>query len=103
MIIISDTSPLNYLVLIGHVEIVRELYGRVIIPQAVYDELQAPETPPEVQAWLANCPAWLDRLARCHPSFTANHVSRLPTALRGALRAVPRKHRLQSTNRQTVG
>ena len=36
MIVISDTSPLNYLVLIGQAEIVHELYDRVIIPQAVY-------------------------------------------------------------------
>lgn len=40
MIIVSDTSPLNYLVLIGEIAILQKLAGQVIIPQAVYHELQ---------------------------------------------------------------
>lgn len=59
MIIISDTSPLNYLVLIGQVERLPDLYGQVIIPQAVLDELQAEQTPEGVHAWLMSAPAWL--------------------------------------------
>jgi predicted nucleic acid-binding protein len=59
MIIISDTSPLNYLVLIGQVERLPDLYGQVIIPQGVLDELQAEQTPEGVHAWLMSAPAWL--------------------------------------------
>ena len=40
MIVIADTSPLNYLVLIDCVELLPGLYGRVIVPQAVFDELR---------------------------------------------------------------
>lgn len=41
-IIVSDTSPIRYLVLIGEVEILQKLYGRVLIPEAVRSELQHP-------------------------------------------------------------
>ena len=33
MVVISDTSPLNYLVLIGQTEVLPKLYGEVVIPQ----------------------------------------------------------------------
>jgi hypothetical protein len=48
MIVIADTSPLNYLVLIGEAEILKRLYGRVVIPEAVWRELQHPQTPAAV-------------------------------------------------------
>jgi predicted nucleic acid-binding protein len=35
MIVIADTSPLNYLVLIGEADILQRLYGRAVIPEAV--------------------------------------------------------------------
>ncbi len=38
MIVIADTSPLTYLVLIGETETLRRLYGRVVIPEAVMRE-----------------------------------------------------------------
>jgi len=58
--LISDTSPLNYLALIGQAERLHDLYGRVVVPQAVLDELQAAETPEEVRVWLLNKPEWLE-------------------------------------------
>jgi predicted nucleic acid-binding protein len=60
VIVIADTSPLNYLVLIGEVELLRRLYGRVVIPEAVLRELQNPEAPPAVAHWIAQPPAWLE-------------------------------------------
>ena len=60
MIVIADTSPLNYLVLIGEAEILQRLYGRVIIPEAVWRELQHPETPAAVAEWVAHHPRWLE-------------------------------------------
>lgn len=35
MIVIADTSPINYLILIEQVQVLHILYGRVIIPPAV--------------------------------------------------------------------
>ena len=57
MIVIADTTPLNYLVLIDQSHLLPQLYGRVLIPQAVYDELQQERTPAPVRAWVANRPA----------------------------------------------
>jgi predicted nucleic acid-binding protein len=60
MIVIADTTPLNYLVLIDRVEVLPQLYGRVLIPLAVWEEMQRPETPDVVRAWVAQPPAWLE-------------------------------------------
>lgn len=60
MIVISDTAPLNYLVLIGCQDILHDLFGRVIIPQKVFAELQRIETPAKVRSWVDNRPAWLE-------------------------------------------
>jgi len=60
MIVVSDTSPINYLVLIGQIGVLKELFGRVIIPQAVFDEFHHPGTPEIVRKWADSAPAWLD-------------------------------------------
>lgn len=57
--VVSDTSPLNYLVLIGQISILPTLYSRVLIPPSVYEELGAPETPEAVREWRANLPGWI--------------------------------------------
>jgi predicted nucleic acid-binding protein len=59
MIIIADTSPLNYLILIDAIDTLKALFGRVIIPQAVFDELQREKTPREVKAWMTRRLAFL--------------------------------------------
>jgi len=60
MIVIADTSPLNYLVLIGEADILLRLYHRVVIPEAVLRELLHPETPTIVSEWIARRPTWLE-------------------------------------------
>ena len=39
-VVISDTSPLHYLILIGHAELLSALYTEVLVPEAVAWELQ---------------------------------------------------------------
>lgn len=39
MIIISDTSPISNLFVIGRLELLRNIYQQIIVPQAVFDEL----------------------------------------------------------------
>jgi len=39
MIIISDTSPLSSLALVGYLSILKDIYTNVVIPQAVANEL----------------------------------------------------------------
>lgn len=60
MIVVADTTPLNYLVLIGHIDLLSALYQRVLIPEAVHNELQKDKTPYEVRAWAAALPQWIE-------------------------------------------
>jgi predicted nucleic acid-binding protein len=59
MIVVADTSPLNYLVLIDEAELLPRLFGTVVIPTAVLAELQDDETPSIVREWVAQHPVWL--------------------------------------------
>jgi predicted nucleic acid-binding protein len=45
MIVVADASPICYLILIGEVELVPKLFGRVFVPQAVVAELLAAGAP----------------------------------------------------------
>ena len=45
MIIVSDTSPINNLAAIKHLHLLHELYGTILIPEAVYQELTDPNFP----------------------------------------------------------
>jgi len=60
MIVVSDTSPLNYLVLIEQEDILRKLFGRVVIPQTVFDELRATGASAKVRDWASSLPAWIE-------------------------------------------
>jgi len=59
MIVISDTSPLCYLLLIGQIELLPQLYGQVLIPQRVQQELSDERSPAIVRNWINNPPNWL--------------------------------------------
>ncbi|MEH2382111.1 MAG: DUF3368 domain-containing protein [Nostoc sp.] len=39
MIVVSDTSPLSSLAIVGYISLLREIYNTVIIPEAVANEL----------------------------------------------------------------
>jgi hypothetical protein len=56
MIVIADTSPLNYMVLIG--ERLPSLYLKIPMPQAVHRELLRAQTPLAVRNRAASLPAW---------------------------------------------
>ena len=60
MIVVADTSPLNYLVLIGHVDVLHQLYGRVVMPAGVASELRDSRSPEAVRAWASTLPDWLE-------------------------------------------
>lgn len=73
MLVIADTGPVNYLLLIGHIDILPELFGIVILPSAVRDELADIGTPLPARRWIANPPSWLD--VRPAPSDCPNSES----------------------------
>jgi predicted nucleic acid-binding protein len=45
VIIVSDTSPINNLAAIHHLHLLHQLYGTVLIPTTVYQELTDPNFP----------------------------------------------------------
>lgn len=60
MLVVADTSPINYLVLLEQTAVLPALYTRVFLPPAVVTELQDLEAPAEVRAWVAALPAWCE-------------------------------------------
>jgi predicted nucleic acid-binding protein len=58
--VVSDTSPLNYLILIEQINLLPQLYTRVLIPGSVLEELNAPETSDLVRSWATGLPGWLE-------------------------------------------
>ena len=58
MLVVADTSPINDRILMQHETLLSALYTHVVIPSAVWQELQDPETPPAVRTWVANPPIW---------------------------------------------
>jgi predicted nucleic acid-binding protein len=67
MIVVADTSPINYLILIDQISVLETLYRRVLIPHAVHDELLNPHAPASVRAWAKNPPEWLEMLSPSKP------------------------------------
>jgi predicted nucleic acid-binding protein len=59
-VVISDTSPVNYLVLIGEIDLLPALYRKILIPDAVLSELRDPGSPPAVAAWASVLPEWAE-------------------------------------------
>jgi len=63
MIVVADTSPINYLILIDQIAILEVLYGRILIPHAVHEEMLSLKAPSSVRAWAKNPPRWLEILS----------------------------------------
>jgi len=59
-LVVADTGPLHYLVLIGHAELLPELFQRVTVPDAVWRELRHPEAPAVVRRFAARPPSWIE-------------------------------------------
>lgn len=75
MIVVADTTPLNYLVLIGEIELLPALYQSVLIPPEVHRELKHPDAPPAVRTWALILPAWCEvRSPVSAPDSTLNDL-----------------------------
>ena len=59
-LVVSDTTPLNYLILIGHVDVLPRLFGKLLVPPAVIHEMRHPKAPAAVAVWAANLPEWIE-------------------------------------------
>lgn len=59
-LVVSDTGPVNYLILIGHIEILPRIFEKVLIPDVVFRELTHPNAPDLVRCWIQASPSWLE-------------------------------------------
>jgi predicted nucleic acid-binding protein len=59
MIVVCDTSPVNYLVLIDEIDLLPQLFTTVVLPAGVLAELQHPRTPSRVASWARELPPWV--------------------------------------------
>jgi predicted nucleic acid-binding protein len=76
VIVVADTSPLVYLILIGHEQVLPALYGRVIAPRAVILELSHTGTPKAVRDWVAESPSWLHVASPRQPIMPSGSLGR---------------------------
>ena len=58
-VVVSDTSPLHYLILCGAQSVLPALFQKVVIPPTVFRELQQPNTPSAVREWASALPPWV--------------------------------------------
>ena len=59
MITIADTTPIHYLIILERTEILPKIFGEIIIPAAVAEEMMHPKAPLEVRNWIASPPEWV--------------------------------------------
>ena len=60
MLVVSDASPINFLVRAGYIGLLERLFQRVLIPPAVADELTRETTPESVRQFMCSPPPWLE-------------------------------------------
>ena len=60
MIVVADSGPLHYLILLEHIELLRRFYGQVLVPEPVANELSAAGSPAVVREWITKPPTWID-------------------------------------------
>jgi predicted nucleic acid-binding protein len=83
MIVVADTSPLNYLLLIDEIDLLPAIFGHVLLPRAVFQELQHPKTSSVVRQWIIDLPAWLS--VRTVASVSNPELTRLDAGEREAI------------------
>jgi len=59
MIVVSDTTPLHYLILLDRANLLPEILGEIVIPTVVRDEMQAERTPFKIKEFISDPPQWL--------------------------------------------
>jgi predicted nucleic acid-binding protein len=61
-LVVADAGPVNYLILIGRIELLPILFEKVVLPVTVQRELESPKAPPSVRYWASALPAWMEVL-----------------------------------------
>jgi predicted nucleic acid-binding protein len=54
VIVVADASPVRYMVQLGLADILQVLYGSLLLPREVAEELSQENTPAAVRSWINN-------------------------------------------------
>jgi predicted nucleic acid-binding protein len=58
-LVVADTSPVNYLLETGYLDLLPKLYRQIILPDSVYRELLAAGIGSIVTEWASALPSWV--------------------------------------------
>jgi len=58
--VVTDAGPLHYLILIDCADVLPQVFGRILVPLAVRDELLHHGAPQKVKNWIVSAPGWLE-------------------------------------------
>ena len=90
IVVVADTSPLNYLIQISCDHALPVLYERVLVPSAVVEELGHPRAVAAVHAWLTGVPSWL--VVQRVTEATDVRLARLDPGEREAIQLARQEH-----------
>ena len=76
MIVVADSSPLQYLILLEQTTLLHRFYGDVLVPEAVAIELRAARAPQRVREWMSRAPSWIEIVR-----VTANEIAPIAEGL----------------------
>jgi len=57
--VITNSSPLCYLILIDQIQLIHSIFKKIHVPEAFVSELDDAGDPPEVRKWIPRPPEWL--------------------------------------------
>ena len=83
MIVVSDTSPICYLILIGEIQLLQQLFDEVRVPQAVLAELLHEYAPAQVRLWAQTLPPWV--LVMPNPALSITGLEKLQSGEQSAI------------------
>lgn len=89
-LVIADSGPPHYLVLIGAVDSLERLFGTLLIPDIVRDELAHPSAPRVVREWITQPPVWVE-IAKS-PSGHDAELQKLDPGERAAIALATARH-----------
>ena len=90
IVVVADTSPLNYLIQISCDHVLPALYDRVFVPSAVVEELRHPRAVAAVRTWLTDVPSWL--VVQQVDESSDARLARLDPGERQAIQLAKREH-----------
>ena len=68
-VVVADTGPIHYLILIGHISLLPQLFERVVLPSVVLSELSHELARHPLDAGQAPSPPGLKSQSRLRPRF----------------------------------